>query len=279
MRTASGWVAVGVIFGVAAASGHGFNARSYVQRGLVACYDGIENVGINQHDSDSEIWKDLTGNGHDGEVNENVLWNPNGLLNGAPGHPVTVESTGLSAVTATRRFTLEFACVPERQTDRESFFSQYGTPCAFMVEHNSSTRKTGCIRLYGDRAMPDGTAMDFLSPTIFRSNEFATVTVTVTPQLQLVWKNGELSAATVNKIAKLADGCKSVIGGEPSRPSQAFFGVFHAFRLYDRVLTEDEIVVNAAIDAIRFKGASISDFQLSDDAMRLLKSREQGDGR
>ena len=266
---------VAFVFGVAAASGHGFNARSYVQRGLVACYDGIENVGVNQHDSDSEIWKDLTGNGHDGEVNENLLWNSNGWLNGAPGRPVTVESTGLAAVTATRRFTLEFACVPERQTERESFFSQFGTPYAFMVEHNSSARKNGCIRLYGDRALPDGNAMDLPTPTIFRSNEFATVAVTVTPQLQLVWKNGELAAATVNKIAKLADGCKSVIGGEPSRPGQAFCGVFHAFRVYDRVLTEDEIAVNAAIDAIRFKGASLSDFQLSDEAMRILKSRQE----
>ena len=41
-----------------------------------------------------------------------------------------------------------------------------------------------------------------------------------------------------------------------------FQGEYNAFRLYGRTLTEDEAKVNAAVDAIRFKGANPRDFTL-----------------
>lgn len=40
-------------------------ARSYVQDGLVAMWDGIENAGWGSHDAAATTWKDLTGNGYD----------------------------------------------------------------------------------------------------------------------------------------------------------------------------------------------------------------------
>ena len=47
-------------------SGKGMpTARDYVQDGLVAVYDGIENAGWGVHDPNATVWKDLTGNGWD----------------------------------------------------------------------------------------------------------------------------------------------------------------------------------------------------------------------
>ena len=40
-------------------------ARDYVQDGLVAMWDGIENAGWGVHDPNATTWKDLSGNGHD----------------------------------------------------------------------------------------------------------------------------------------------------------------------------------------------------------------------
>ena len=40
-------------------------ARDYVQDGLVAMWDGIENAGLGVHDPNATTWKDLSGNGHD----------------------------------------------------------------------------------------------------------------------------------------------------------------------------------------------------------------------
>ena len=50
----------------------GVNAFSYVQKGLVACYDGIENAGAGTHDPNATTWVDLTGNGNDGTVGSGI---------------------------------------------------------------------------------------------------------------------------------------------------------------------------------------------------------------
>ena len=42
-----------------------WTARDYVQDGLVAMWDGIENAGWGVHDPNAVVWKDLSGNGYD----------------------------------------------------------------------------------------------------------------------------------------------------------------------------------------------------------------------
>ena len=45
-----------------------YTARDYVQDGLVAMWDGIENAGWGTHDDAATVWKDLTGNGNDATI-------------------------------------------------------------------------------------------------------------------------------------------------------------------------------------------------------------------
>ena len=40
-------------------------ARDYVQDGLIAMWDGIENAGWGVHDAAATVWKDLSGGGND----------------------------------------------------------------------------------------------------------------------------------------------------------------------------------------------------------------------
>ena len=40
-------------------------ASSYIQDGLIAMYDGIENAGAGQHSDSATTWKDLSGHGWD----------------------------------------------------------------------------------------------------------------------------------------------------------------------------------------------------------------------
>ena len=45
-----------------------YTSKSYVQDGLIAQWDGIDNVlldGVRLHDANAEVWSDLTGNGND----------------------------------------------------------------------------------------------------------------------------------------------------------------------------------------------------------------------
>jgi hypothetical protein len=39
-----------------------YSAKSYIQDGLIAMWDGIENVGYGVHDENATVWKDLVGN-------------------------------------------------------------------------------------------------------------------------------------------------------------------------------------------------------------------------
>lgn len=54
------------------------DAHSYVQKGLVACYDGIDNAGTGVHDSTAATWADLSGNGFDGTLASNLGWAADG---------------------------------------------------------------------------------------------------------------------------------------------------------------------------------------------------------
>lgn len=49
----------------------GLFAKDYVQDGLVAMWDGIENAGWGTHDPNATMWKDLTGKGSDWKLNPN----------------------------------------------------------------------------------------------------------------------------------------------------------------------------------------------------------------
>ena len=53
-------------------------SRSYVQHGLVAQYDGIDNAGYGTHDSSATTWADLTGHGNDGTCASQLSWSANG---------------------------------------------------------------------------------------------------------------------------------------------------------------------------------------------------------
>lgn len=56
------------------------SAKSYVQDGLVAMWDGIENAGWGVHDAAATTWADLTGNGYNLTVGTQSSFTTNSLL-------------------------------------------------------------------------------------------------------------------------------------------------------------------------------------------------------
>ena len=97
--------------GAAAAA---LTSRSYVQDGLIAQYDGINNVGHGvAHDPNAATWVDLTGNGNNGTVNAAVTWGEKGWVNSTANiQPVTV-GTGLAAAIASAgKFSAQMTFTP-----------------------------------------------------------------------------------------------------------------------------------------------------------------------
>jgi len=264
--------AVGVVFGVEAA----VSSRSYVQRGLAAQYDGINNVGHDvAHDSSAKIWKDLAGNGNDGNCASLLSWSADGWSVSGDCKPVTVPAPGLAATMGTCAFTIQFACTPAMNDKREAFFSQYSTPGGIGLEHNGGSDFVGKLRYYKVASQTGIGGLDYLTDAKILAGTFTSASVAVSPTVQKCYLNGTLSDTRNGAVSMTSRSCSSVIGGEVqasgTRTGAAFTtgygitfqGKYNAFRLYDRPLSEDESKVNAAVDAIRFNGANPDDFALT----------------
>ncbi len=125
------------------------NSRSYVQGGLVAQYDGIDNAGFGSHNGSATTWVNLAGNtALDGAVNPNVVWASDGWSVSTKCKPVVV-GNALSQTTGSGRFTIQFACKPQTGANggRQCFFSQYNASNSFGLEHNGTSIPSS-IRLY-----------------------------------------------------------------------------------------------------------------------------------
>ena len=96
-----------------AGSVYGLTACSYVQKGLKASYDGIDNAGTGTHDPAVRTWKDLTGNGYDGTLASTVAWESNCWVATVSDRQVKLPNN-FSYITATRNFTVDCAISPSR---------------------------------------------------------------------------------------------------------------------------------------------------------------------
>ena len=115
-------------------------SRAYVQRGLVAQYDGIDNAGTGSHDASATTWKNLAGDASlDGTMGASTEWTGgNGWRTTGNTKPFTVAAPGLAPTFATTNFTLQFACVPGVANKRMCYFGQYKTDAGFNIEQSTA---------------------------------------------------------------------------------------------------------------------------------------------
>lgn len=247
--------------------GEGLTARSYVQKGLLVAFDGIENAGRGVHDDSPSAWADLSGNGHNGTLGAGLAWGADGWSNATGGRPVTLDLAVSRALSSTRRFTVDFACRPAKHQTRGCFFSQYdgmGAAGAFAIEHNSSIdRRCGGLRFY-----QEGSRVNEYSQNAYAfGEEDVTLAMSVGPDERKMFKGGLLcDTAATRPLTAIPATTPCVVGGELARPQMAFRGTFHAFRLYARQLTEAELTINAAVDAVRYRHLPLEEVRLPEGA-------------
>ena len=197
LRTGACGIAAPVLLSLAfCAPAHAaVDAHSYVQKGLVACYDGIDNAGTGTHDATAATWADLSGNGFDGTLAANLGWAADGWTNAVDGSGVRV-ATRLADALSLGAFTVQFACVPARDNARQAFFSDYiNQSGAIAVEHNDGDTSAGRLRLFCDGSP----RYSVLSPVVIPKDAFSSVSVSATQTEQVYWRNG--AAAWTNDTA------------------------------------------------------------------------------
>ena len=224
-------------------------ASLYIQNGLVACWDGIENAGPGTHDTNATVWKDIVG-GY-----EFVLSN------------VTVEADRITfAGDETSYGTLDAA----------------GTLATFGAAMNGTLEVVYASRNGGVNQVllqaPPGIGMSFgelISGNTHLIVPFTTsgttkqptyvfTSGTVTNSVSLRCESGAAVAAIANgrSLSRTSDGgywsgtgTETFIGNRASKAA-GFPGSIYSIRLYGRQLTDAEIAFNQSIDRIRFMADS-----------------------
>lgn len=223
-------------------------AKSYVQDGLVAMWDGIENAGWGTHVAAATTWKDLSGNGW-GFPASNLRF-----------HADHVEALAkVSSAKSSTDFwdwsaaTFESVCERPYTTDWNNGFFQLGRIGIFNINNpainayswytNQSTSNWRALYLFSREAdarnfdlAHRGFVTDFTSPKnnqqVFRNGIYL-------PNLVYV---DEMWTQTIAHNALRATLNKGTVGTPK----------YWCIRLYNRALTAEEIQHNFKIDKKRF---------------------------
>ena len=234
------------------------DADDYVQGGLVLHFDGIRNAGLGTaHDSAATTWKNLGSASGDAPLavfdaeRGAGAWTANGYDFDAGSCFATD-----SAVTLARQATVQFAVEynASRQIIRwPCFFSASLDSDRFLSYTYTTLAGLGSDER-GDHLRFNSYPVTDLSFGLMPwDGRLATEIIdynraSVANTAHYAWQTGKYKADIGSHKYVIGAGQSSVA----NRKDRAYKGVYHAFRLYDRVLTEAELARNQEIDNMRF---------------------------
>jgi hypothetical protein len=232
---------------LAAVIAHGETTRNYVQDGLLACWDGVENAGRHCHASSASIWKDVVG-GREFALTGVTVGADRMVFAGTASSYGTLNAANTAA-------TFEKA---KNGTVEIVYASSTGTGNQVILQ---STTTSG-ISLGINNATLLIVHSSKVTPKIAYSSGIATNSVA------LRYDNGSFSSALVNGSAATmdsssttywggADTATTTIGTRTSKASAHFAGSIYCIRVYGRQLTDAEIQANNTVDVSRFRQGSI----------------------
>ena len=239
--------AVAIIDAVAAQLACGGTTWGYIQDGLLACWDGVENAGTGLHDPSATVWKDLTGR-YAFTLTGATVYGDRVYF---PGSAVGILPSAATAATftAARNGTLEVV-YKSSNTSGTRFLLESSTgdksisTLAFLTVSNGA-QVHGCTATSGSKA-------DYYK---FTSGS-------TTNRVAIRYSDGR-TASAVGNGSNLATGGTDYWGTDASgttimgwrfskTANQYFVGSIYCIRLYNRRLTDAEIAANQAVDVNRF---------------------------
>ncbi len=208
----------------------------YVQDGLIACWDGVENAGLGRHAASTETWTDTIGNVSFALTNV-VVAEDRMVFSGSSYGKLTADATGATFALA-QSGTLEVV-----------YASDTGTGAQLIVQ--SSTTSGVSLGLYnGNRLV----AANSSSPTISYTSGTATNTVAIRyldgKAQNSFFVNGVSTQKGSNDYWKNSNTTTTL--GALSNLTGFFKGAIYCIRIYNRQLTNEELAANHAVDIRRF---------------------------
>lgn len=236
----------------ASAVAYAYTSASYVQDGLIAQWDGIDNTGMGVHDPGAKVWKDLTGN-YDLTLLPKGGWSADGrslMVYGA----AAVCSNSLPAYK-----TIEVVYKMKTPGGQLLFCSGgISQVNAFrFIAFNRDGETSGTTGYFSGawKVPAKHVIWDSFDPSAVRS-------------MAATYNNGEANADNGNVAAVYADGVARddgsadsawglgdghiMIGDRAEAGAYPWFGEVYTIRVYSRALSAEEIAANHAIDVARF---------------------------
>lgn len=234
---------LGARTGAWAKSGGGVpTARDYVQDGLIAMWDGIENAGWGVHDASATVWKDLVGSVEASNGQYGIYeWKLNALvLPGIKMHKLSFTLQSLTDAVNQNNVSVECVFKPEHGTavGNNAIFGFGISQRILWIWNVGRTTIRGSQKDQLQAFITDGVVngITYSGGNIYK-NGFLHGVASVGTQ-----------TATENKgqIGQIG-GFYSIVGNYTS-----LCGDVHSIRVYNRNITPAEIVANYAIDKARF---------------------------
>lgn len=223
--------------------------NEYVQSGLIAYLDGINNTGFG-HSNDIQTWKDLSNHGNDATLYNNPTWSNNSLtFDGQTNYGLlnnTANQEFPNGLTWEVRVKILSATGKNNPTQTEFFGNwELGGGGIFYTDSNELKSQ---MFINGYKTITDQNSV--------KLSELYTITVTYDNNTQKLYINGNL---TVTDTYSENTPIKSAIvpfglGGNPGPNSIGNYAnvEFQNVLIYDRALTDNEVMRNYQTDMARY---------------------------
>lgn len=225
-----------------------YTSASYVQSGLIAQWDGIDNAGIGTHVSNTNIWKDLKGS-LDMTLTSKGSWTSDGKA-------LYVDGMGAQGASATPAYkTIEIVYKMTKDGGRLLFVSGLKSRIV-AVDPASGSPKKIYFNGYGSSGKDK-----YFSWPLDTQNIYSTAATydgdTTTSHVKDVYCDGVYRNDGTNENDWGVGDGKVAVGDRRLEKAYPWTGNVYAIRLYDRELTMDEIAANRAIDVARFMAEEV----------------------
>jgi len=222
--------------------------NEYVKDGLYLHYDAVSNSDEQQHSANATIWKDLSGNNHDGTVIGTANWNEDSLI--CDGTDDYID-TGVKQSEFGQEITIQTVANFQEIAQWRGLYgfhsaspNWHGMMAQSNNEHVSFTMYCGA----------EGQNSSVIIPKDELLNKKRQITVIMQGGKGIkVYLDGILKGEnTTTYNINPRDDYNFMIAKSHQNEDRFFKGTISSFKVYKRALTEDEITTNYKLDKMRF---------------------------
>ena len=220
----------------------GYTAKDYVQDGLIAMWDGIENAGFGVHDPNATVWKDLVGE-FDLTVNINAFFSQYGLCSYDNSSVIKGMSYRDETIPQDKVKTIEI-CARVDETNKNKPHNSWILVLNDELLHNNTNL---CVILRNSPS--EGMMRTAISSSPMR-RDYLPHHYVVTKDIGFL--DGKELSSIEYKNNYINQQCFCLFGRDGTTNHQPGAGMIYRCAIYSRCLAIEEIAHNYAIDKARF---------------------------